>query len=42
VPKEDINEVLKGILAAWRDHGNREVPRPRSHLSFHPRPLYPS
>ena len=23
--KEDINEVLKGILAAWRDHGNREV-----------------
>ena len=25
VPKEDINEVLKGILAAWRDHGNREV-----------------
>jgi sulfite reductase (ferredoxin) len=25
VPKEDINEVLKGILASWRDHGNREV-----------------
>jgi sulfite reductase (ferredoxin) len=25
VAKEDINEVLKGILAAWRDHGNREV-----------------
>eukprot|EP00292_Cryptomonas_paramecium_P004146 CAMPEP_0113711836 /NCGR_PEP_ID=MMETSP0038_2-20120614/31010_1 /TAXON_ID=2898 /ORGANISM="Cryptomonas paramecium" /LENGTH=684 /DNA_ID=CAMNT_0000638201 /DNA_START=65 /DNA_END=2119 /DNA_ORIENTATION=+ /assembly_acc=CAM_ASM_000170 len=25
VAKEDINEVLKAILAAWRDHGNREV-----------------
>lgn len=25
VPKEDINEVLKSILAAQRDHGNRDV-----------------
>jgi sulfite reductase (ferredoxin) len=25
VPKEDINECLKAILAAQRDHGNRDV-----------------
>merc|ERR1740117_435699 len=25
VPKEDINECLKSILAAQRDHGNRDV-----------------